>query len=298
MYGFGDAFDYALCQSCGCLQITAIPPDMGRFYPDSYYSKPSRIKPKGSIGRRFNRLALSACLTLGRLSKTAPLLHFLRSDQLRDIVETAGRLSARVLDVGCGSGMLGKKLVDYGFTHVRGVDPIIDGPVTYGGQEIAAKGDISAARGPFDLIMFHHSLEHMQDQAETLKRAGALLAPNGKILIRIPVVDCAAWDRYGPDWVQLDAPRHFFLHSRKSIRLTAEKCGFRVVSMSDDSTAFQFFGSELYRRQIPLVDLGRDNPPSPASHFSEAELSRFAQMAAEANRTGTGDQIVVILEAA
>jgi SAM-dependent methyltransferase len=47
--------------------------------------------------------------------------------------------------------------------------------------------------------------------------AASLLACKGIIVVRIPAVSSYAWERYGVAWMQLDAPRHFFLHSPKSM---------------------------------------------------------------------------------
>ena len=38
MYGSGEAFDYFQCAGCGCLQINAVPEDLGRYYESGYYS--------------------------------------------------------------------------------------------------------------------------------------------------------------------------------------------------------------------------------------------------------------------
>ncbi|MDO8971391.1 MAG: hypothetical protein Q7U74_11930, partial [Saprospiraceae bacterium] len=38
MYGSREKFEYFQCAHCGCLQITAIPPDLSKYYPPGYYS--------------------------------------------------------------------------------------------------------------------------------------------------------------------------------------------------------------------------------------------------------------------
>ena len=38
MLGLRESFEYFECQCCGCLQISTIPNDLGRFYPQGYYS--------------------------------------------------------------------------------------------------------------------------------------------------------------------------------------------------------------------------------------------------------------------
>ena len=38
MYGSREEFDYFICDSCKCMQIAHIPEDMGKYYPNMYYS--------------------------------------------------------------------------------------------------------------------------------------------------------------------------------------------------------------------------------------------------------------------
>jgi hypothetical protein len=84
------------------------------------------------------------------------------------------------------------------------------------------------------------------------------------------------------------------LHSRDSIVLLAERCGFEVIRMNDDSDTFQFWGSEQCQRGIPLMRRGTLEPES--GQFTPSELRNFARRAAELNRQHDGDQIVVYLK--
>jgi hypothetical protein len=38
MFGMRDVFQYLECGACGCLQLLNIPKDMGKYYPEQYYS--------------------------------------------------------------------------------------------------------------------------------------------------------------------------------------------------------------------------------------------------------------------
>jgi hypothetical protein len=133
----------------------------------------------------------------------------------------------------------------------------------------------------------------MPDQNAVLAHARGLIGDNGRILIRVPTCSSAAWREYRDNWVQLDAPRHLYLHSRESLRLMAEQHGLRIERMDDDSGTFQFWGSEQYRRGIPLND--------PRGHgkvhrlFSKMEMKAFARRAKILNRQGEGDQVSLVL---
>ena len=62
-----------------------------------------------------------------------------------------------------------------------------------------------------------------------------------------------------------------------------------VVEVIDDSGAFQFLGSERYRRDIPLHS-GPDR-----ELFSAEEITRFAERAAELNAHHRGDQAMFVM---
>ena len=50
---------------------------------------------------------------------------------------------------------------------------------------------------------------------------------------------------------RLDPPRHQYVHTLKSLELTAKQAGLRVADVQHDSWSFQFWGSEQSKRGIP-----------------------------------------------
>ena len=83
--------------------------------------------------------------------------------------------------------------------------------------------------GTFDVIMFHHSLEHVPDPRRELADAAERLAPDGFCVVRLPTPSSEAFRLYREDWVQIDPPRHIALPSRDGMALLAERAGFRVI---------------------------------------------------------------------
>lgn len=287
MLGLGGEFRYGQCGGCGCVQIDEVPADLGRYYPANYYAFRS---PNAIVVhlRRTLRLVRDAFVfgrgwQLGRWMK--PLLSPGMLDLRQWLERTGTTRSSRILDVGCGSGDALARLADQGFRFVRGVDPFIDRPLYHRGRLLVQKGSLSdvEGEGAWDLIMFHHSLEHIENQRGTLARVAELLAPGGWCLVRVPTVDSEAWDQYRDRWVQLDAPRHLTLHSSESMACLADSVGLRVDAVVHDSTAFQFEGSELYLRDRPLSELGK-------SGLSRRQRRAFADRAAALNLAGRGDQ--------
>ena len=112
-------------------------------------------------------------------------------------------------------------------------------------------------------------------------------------MIRIPTASSFAWKEYGVDWVQLDAPRHLFLHSVNSMKLIAAETGLEVHDIVFDSTHFQFSGSEKYQQDIPLNDQRKKGLfEKIAWKFKKPVLTRRAN---QLNREGRGDQAAFIL---
>jgi hypothetical protein len=136
--------------------------------------------------------------------------------------------------------------------------------------------------------MMHHSFEHLPDPRETLQSVARILAPAGACMIRIPTVSSYAWKKYGVNWVQLDAPRHFFLHSVASIRHLADQTGLQLDKVVYDSSAFQLWGSEQYAQNISLLS-ERSYAVNPGkSIFTRQQIRDFKREAQKAQRRRAG----------
>jgi SAM-dependent methyltransferase len=126
--------------------------------------------------------------------------------------------TTRILDVGCGTGTIPYVLYNAGFKEIIGLEPFIQDDIRYANGLTIKKGWLTDYEDDlFDLIMFHHSFEHVSAPHEYLEAAHRLLKPNGRLLIRIPTVSSFAFQHYLENWVQLDAPRHAMLYSGKGM---------------------------------------------------------------------------------
>jgi len=287
MFGFRDVFDYLECSKCQCLQIVDVPPAMAKYYPDNYYAH-TRVSPRKKLrnffAKRRNKYALLSQGVIGRV-----LYAKLPHTALRSLARLRVGESTRILDVGCGAGSLLVSMGDLRFRNLLGVDPFIPADVQYQNGVTILKRVLHDVVGEFDVIMFHHAFEHISDPAPTLNTVHRLLAPGGYCVIRIPTVSSYAWHHYGADWVALDAPRHFFLHSLESTRVLAEEAGLELFDVVYDSTGFQFWGSEQYAHDIPLFDSRSYRVSPKTSMFSNQEIAMFEKRAAELNRARHGD---------
>lgn len=289
MFGTRERFDYFACAHCDTLQTANILPEeeLAEYYGADYYSY--RIPPEPLVVRWLTQLHDRVHLRTGARFAGPFLTSMLPERVIKMLAQLSINRDARILDVGCGAGKLLDRLARAGFTNLSGADPFIeaDGETPLG--VTLMKRNISEVTGEFDLIMFNHSLEHVPDPVATLRAAKEKLRPEGVCLIRIPTTSSDAWSTYQADWVQIDAPRHIVIPSREGMARAAESVGLRVDETIDDSFAFQFLGSEKYRRDVPLFD------PRGQRLFGPLTIWKWEKKAALLNSQGRGDQAGFVL---
>jgi 2-polyprenyl-3-methyl-5-hydroxy-6-metoxy-1,4-benzoquinol methylase len=149
--------------------------------------------------------------------------------------------SARMLDVGCGSGDLLATFAERGW-ETYGVDPSAAATAT--AERRGAKvhtgtlEDCPWEPESFQLVAFQHSLEHIVDPIDALRRARALLAPGGRLVVAVP--NWACWQRrllFRNRWFPLDLPRHQQHFSVRALARLAADLDLEVREAGTHSTA-------------------------------------------------------------
>jgi SAM-dependent methyltransferase len=306
MFGWDESFTYLTCAECGTVWLPEVPDDLGRYYPEDYYSVDT--DPEHALGRPGVRqfasaVARSVLFGSSRLASTAR--RAVRMRQFHSYVTVLEGIAAagmpkgketRVLDVGCGSGIMIYALALAGVKAPMGVDPFAPADRTFDNGALLVRRELDDVEGTFDLIMFHHSLEHVPDPAASLTAAMTKLAPGGRILARMPTVSGEAYEKYGAAYYGLDAPRHITIPSRAGVEALAERVGLRVVRTRDDSTSAQFWASEQVRRGIPLMAPNSHMVSERESPFTKAEIAEWNERARALNEIDRGDQAAWVLE--
>jgi len=290
MFGYRDEFEYFECAACGCLQIKEIPDNLSQYYPKNYYSfqktdRQNKIFLKSFLKRQIAKDCLYRRniigMILSRIYGTPNYCDWFRRVKIK--------FESEILDVGCGNGGRLLRMRTDGFSNLTGVDPYIDDDIFYENGVKIFKKEICEIEQRFDFIMLSHSFEHMREPLSVFKELYRLLKPNRYILISIPVASSFAWRKYGVNWVQLDSPRHLFLHTIRSVQILSSHAGFQVANVAFDSTEFQFWGSEQYLKNIPLNAENSYAVNPKKSLFSKKQIRCFRNKAVELNKKHDGD---------
>ena len=294
MIGTRDEFTYLECGGCGTVQIEEVP-DLTPYYPGDYYSlaaaRQTFIEEK--LARRLAAPFVGDYFMTGNglIGKLAAKRAFWFDDlfppSLRDPILKLSKRSS-ILDFGCGGGKLLRDLASFVFKDLTGADAYIAHDLEFPKVKIR-KQTLEQVTGRFDLVMLHHSFEHLPDPLDSLEKLRELLNPDGTLLIRIPIA-AEAWERYGVNWFQLDAPRHLFLFTESAFRSLATRAGFAVSKVVYDSDFMQFVMSEQYARDIAMHDERAYRGDAAKSIFTPDQIDEFKLAAERLNAENRGDQ--------
>src|SRR5882724_275003 len=142
-----------------------------------------------------NELAKFASLAQSWWDPAGPSkpLHELNPLRLRYVERAASLRDARVLDVGCGGGILSEAMARSG-ARVLGIDlsqavldvaelHALEAKLAVEYQAIAAEELAAAKPGSFDLVTCMEMLEHVPDPAATLSALATLVKPGGNVIV-------------------------------------------------------------------------------------------------------------------
>lgn len=237
----GGPGEFAVLRCAGC-GLASTQPRIGAaqfddYYPGGYYEGGFPGDGGGAGEGPFAAEPARAAQSLQRtgLVERARLGAIIRFGPYRPL---SRRPPGRMLDVGCGDGELARAFARRGW-EVAGVEPSAGAArrAGAGGVEVHT-GTLEDApwRGPcFDAVVFNHSLEHLPDPLDGLRRAGALLCEGGVVAVAVPNFGC--WQRraFGSRWFQLDLPRHLQHLDARTLGGLMARAGLRPVARTTAS---------------------------------------------------------------
>ena len=192
------------------------------FYPEQYYGEP---------GTKFQPL-------VERLVRVVGERH----------ISFLTRLlapGARVLDLGCGRGVILGPLADRGY-EVHGVE--INAEAARGADpraEIRIASSLSDAgyeAAFFDEVVIWHVLEHIDDPRGTLEEVARILRPGGRLIVAVPNFSSAQARWTGAAWFHLDLPRHLYHFPLAALEELLKSAGFAIESVHHFSLRQNPFG--------------------------------------------------------
>ncbi|UCE85852.1 MAG: class I SAM-dependent methyltransferase [Deltaproteobacteria bacterium] len=201
-----------VCVECGLGRLAPLPTDaeIAALYPSAYY---------GATGQKFE----------------GPVEAVVRLVGARHVRFLARGLpaGARVLDLGCGRGVLLAALADRGL-EVHGVEMNAD--AAHGADpraEIRIAPRLRDAEYPaafFDEVIVWHVLEHLRDPRGTLEEIRRILRPGGRLVLAVPNFSSAQARWAGAAWFHLDVPRHLYHFPVSALRRLLGRTGYRCES--------------------------------------------------------------------
>ncbi|KPK91964.1 MAG: hypothetical protein AMJ94_06140 [Deltaproteobacteria bacterium SM23_61] len=207
-------FSYLRCSACGLVFLSPRPEaaEMKGFYGEEYYGGEDRKFRSGlEVLRRF----------------------FARARVRRARRYFSG--SGKVLDVGCGQGTFLQLMQEKGWEgYGTELSTRSASRPMQAGLSVSV-GEIRENQFPadfFDLITFWQVLEHLRDPAAVLQRILPLLRRGGIVAVSTPNVESWQARTFGEDWFHLDAPRHLFLFSPRTLEAFMTAHGFRLQALT------------------------------------------------------------------
>lgn len=240
LHGRGGTFMVIACDACRLVSYDPLPDaaTLASYYPVDYYAHQGSAtdveEPQG-----WRRLLDDVHLGLRRSLPLKlilwPLLCY------KDVYSYARFLRpvrrGRLLDVGCGDGAFLLKAHRMGF-DCTGLEPgghvaerLRRAGIPVLNQSLDA---LEPGAGPFDVITLNHVFEHLLAPEAALRRLRGLLAPEGRLLIRMPNTGHFLFHHFARHLPQLEMPRHVYLYTAANFTRLAARCGLDVESVEQE----------------------------------------------------------------
>jgi SAM-dependent methyltransferase len=159
---------------------------------------------------------------------------------------TRYKKEGRLLEIGCATGEFLNAMRGSGSWDLYGVE-ISEHAVRYARDQWGLnvfRGQLKEAQYPdnfFDVVVLWDVLEHLSNPKSALLEIRRVLARDGWLIFRVPNLDGLDAKLFGRYWAGLDAPRHFSIFSKATLKRLLEITGFipqRIACISGTYPTF------------------------------------------------------------
>ena len=250
LLGKGGNFPYCVCEKCGSMYLSQVPNDLSEYYNNSEYYSCNRNE---SLLRNF--IVKYSFEQSGIIPSF--LQFFMIVDQYSSNLQKVTKCKdVRLLDVGSGAGVNLNCIKGIGFENLLGVDPYIDKDIERPVRVLKTDLPNLDHTLKFEVIIFNHSLEHMNNPKQQLTEAKNRLSEEGVIIVSLPIVSKYTLDKFGENWVGIDAPRHLSIPSFAGFNILVEQVGLKLSRYDFYSGPGNFINSVRYRENKKIHSAG------------------------------------------
>jgi len=200
-----------LCSDCGTSFLHPVPDKntLRNAYDKAYY---------GSGDGKF----------VGPVENIVRFFRYARARSIQKLVP-----AGRILDVGCGRGLMLTFLKRWGYqvdaveldtVAASRAEKNLGRKVFHSLEELAC-----SSPSPYQGICFWHSLEHMPEPGRVLRQTYDLLAPGGILVIAAPNMESIQSRLSGTNWLHLDLPRHVVQFDMTRLASFLQKHGYDIL---------------------------------------------------------------------
>ena len=214
----GDEFNVVRCKKCGLVYTNPRPDkeEIKKYYPSENWS------------RAQNKVNVEDAVISGAHWSVAI------AERVEPILKLG--INGKILDIGCGDGLLLYYLKQYGW-DCYGVEP---GEIAarYANETLGLNvlnitiDNIRYENDFFDVVNLHHVFEHLDEPLEALRQIKYVLKSDGYLVIGVPNFNGFDSKIFGKRWVGLKLPQHLFQYTEKTLKAMVEKSGFKIESVN------------------------------------------------------------------
>jgi 2-polyprenyl-3-methyl-5-hydroxy-6-metoxy-1,4-benzoquinol methylase len=156
------------------------------------------------------------------------------ADLLRRIEELLVGKPGRLLDVGCGDGLLVAQAQRRGWESwgLEVSDELVTRIRTEYGLTQLFLGTLAAAAYPsahFDAVLLINVIEHLRNPVETVAEIARITRPGGVVAVHTPNLDSLAAWWHGPRWHHFEPLEHFYYFNTDTLSGLLEKSRLTVI---------------------------------------------------------------------